>query len=123
MYTDRNTLEEYAYTGCFYKDESNPPKDGNLLDDSTDYKDIILNTKCDIQKTDNLFTSGVITMGYTIYFPMPVNDNEEEYIPKDLKPGVRFKGEMYGMSVDGMVIGVYPTEMHGCVAYIKGSDI
>lgn len=123
MYTDRNALKEYPYQGTFYKSEGKPSADGNLLDEGETYEIQILNTECDIQETNKLFNSGVITMGYTIYFPMPSIDGRSEHIPSELKPGVRFKSNMYGMDVDGMVIGVYPTEMHGCVAYIKGTDI
>lgn len=123
MYTDRNALKEYPYQGTFYKSESKPSDDGNLLNDGGVDDLEILCTECDIQETNKLFNSGVITMGYTIYFPMPVASSGNEYIPSELKPGVRFKSTMYGMDVDGMVIGVYPTEMHGCVAYIKGTDI
>lgn len=123
MYTDRNALKEYAYIGEFYTSEDSPSDDGNLLVDNVAKETIILSTECDIQETNKLFTSGVITMGYTIYFPMPTDDNGKEFIPNGLKPGVRFRSTMYNMTVDGMVIGVYPTQMHGCVAYIKGSDI
>lgn len=140
MYTDRNALKEYAYQGVFYRRELKPKEDGDLIGDdgdllgdndnsaSTDTEDeetevIILETECDIQETNKLFNSGVVTMGYTIYFPNPTNEEEEEVIPEGLVPGIRFRGKMYGMDVDGMVIGVYPTQMHGCVAYIKGTDI
>ena len=122
MYTDRNALEEYAYKGVFYKKETNIPTDGNLLEGDSEFETIILATECDIQETNKLFTSGVITMGYTVNFPTPT-ENGEERIPDCLKPGIRFRGDMYGMAVEGMVIGVYPTQMHGCVAYIKGTDI
>lgn len=123
MYTDRNALTEYAYMGTFYKDESVLPEDGNLLDGGDITETIILETKCDIQETNKLFNSGVITMGYTIYFPTPKDANGKENIPEGLKPGIRFRATMYNMAVDGTVIGVYPTQMHGCVAYIKGTDI
>lgn len=123
MYTDRNALTEYAYTGTFYKDENTPSEDGDLLGGGDVVETTILETKCDIQETNKLFNSGVITMGYTIYFPTPVDSDGNEMLPSELKPGVRFKATMYNMAVDGMVIGVYPTQMHGCVAYIKGTDI
>lgn len=126
MYTDRNALKEYAYNGVFYKKESKLQEDGDLLDEGDEVETIILETRCDIQETNKLFNSGVVTMGYTIYFPMPTQDDSaggEEYIPEGLEPGIRFRSKMYGMDVDGMVIGVYPTQMHGCVAYIKGTDI
>lgn len=123
MYTDRDALQEYAYPGTFYKKETIIPDDGNLLDNENEYESVILTTKCDIQETNKVFSSGVITMGYAIYFPTPTDNEGKERIPAGLKPGIRFRGEMYGMAVDGMVIGVYPTQMHGCVAYIKGTDI
>lgn len=140
MYTDRSALKEYAYNGVFYRKELTPKKDGDLIgddgdllgdtDNSTSSDTIdeetevtILETECDIQETNKLFNSGVVTMGYTIYFPNPTDEEGNEKIPEGLTPGIRFRGEMYGMAVDGMVIGVYPTQMHGCVAYIKGTDI
>lgn len=127
MYTDRKEMQEYAYNGVFYKTDVTIPDDGDLLGDDEAKEVIILETKCDIQETNKLFNSGVITMGYTIYFPMPTkldeNGNEVETIPDGLKPGIRFRGSLYDLAVEGMVIGVYPTQMHGCVAYIKGTDI
>ncbi len=123
MYTDRNALREYAYQGTFYEKASQPSGDGDLLGDDEEQETVILETECDIQETNKLFNSGVVTMGYTIYFPTPTDEDDAEYIPNRLKPGIRFRAEMYGMAVDGMVIGVYPTQMHGCVAYIKGTDI
>ena len=123
MYTDRSNLSEYPNKGYFYQSEDSLPEDGNLLSDNTTEETVILETVCDIQETNKLFNSGVVTMGYTLYFPMPKDDNGNEYIPEALKPGVRFRGGTFGMDVDGMVIGVYPTQMHGCVAYIKGTDV
>ncbi len=123
MYTDRSNLSEYPNKGYFYKTEDDLPEDGDLLEETTNEETVILETECDIQETNKLFNSGVITMGYTLYFPMPKDEEGKEYIPEDLKPGIRFRGSTFGMDVDGMVIGVYPTQMHGCVAYIKGTDI
>ncbi len=127
MYTDRSELKEYAFFGEFYKKSEEESEDGNLLDDGEETDIVILATECDIQETNKLFNSGVITMGYTIYFPNPITEtkdgSEEELIPEGLKPGIRFRGSLYGLDVDGMVIGVYPTQMHGCVAYVKGTDI
>lgn len=123
MYTDRNALEEYNYHGIFFRRESKIPEDGNLLEDSGEGETIIYETECDIQETNKLFNSGVLTMGYTIYFPTPQDKDKQERIPDGIKPGIRFRAEMYGMAIEGMVTGVYPTQMHGCVAYIKGTDI
>lgn len=123
MYTDRNALKEYAFKGEFYRREDNIPEDGDLLGETDRPDTVILRTVCDIQKTDKQFSSGVISMGYTVYFPMPTDNDGVESIPDGLKPGIRFRATMFDMAVDGMVIGVYPTQMHGCQVYIKGSDI
>ena len=63
----------------------------------------------------------------TIFFPTPTREKEdgsaEEYINDKLKPGIRFRATMYNLAVEGMVTGVYPTQMHGCTAEIKGTDV
>lgn len=123
MYTDRSRMIEYEYDGVFYLREHVIPSDGNLLAENNDKEVIIHKTKCDIQKTDKLFNSGVVSMGYNIYFPMPTNESGEDKLPKGLKIGIRFRGNICGLEVDGMVIGIEPTKLHGCVAYIKGTDI
>lgn len=120
MYTDRNTLIEFAYQGTFYRMEDNPSDDGDLIGgDQGDTEVVVLETECDIQETNKLFNSGTITLGYTVYFPLDINEG----MAIGLKPGVYFRSDMYGMAVSGMVIGVYPSQMGGCIAYIKGSDI
>lgn len=123
MYTDRNAMTEYEYDGVFYKNEEILPEDGDLLNSEQPHEVILYTTKCDIQKADKLFNSGVVSLGYNVYFPMPTHEDGSEFIPEGIKVGVRFRGILYGMAVDGMVIGIEPTKLHGCVAYIKGSDI
>lgn len=120
MYTDRNALIEFAYKGVFYKKVDSLSPDGDLIDGDTDgTEEVLLETDCDIQETNKLFSSGTITLGYTVYFPLDINEG----LAKDLKAGAYFRSDMYGMGVGGMVIGLYPSQMGGCVAYIKGSDI
>lgn len=148
MYSNHNILTEYEYDGVFYKVETSNPEDGDILgpddgdllgdeeqteEDAGETKDndstetILLEVKCDIQKTDNLITSGVITMGYDVFFPTPkgdIPDSIKPYVmPNGLVPGVRFRSVMYGMKIDGMVIGLFPSQMGGCLARIKGTDI
>ena len=36
MYTDRNSLDEYAYHGVFYRSEQKPKEDGDLIGDDGD---------------------------------------------------------------------------------------
>lgn len=122
MYTDRSQMVEYEYDGVFYLKERIIAPDGNLLTED-DREVVVHKTKCDIQKTDKLLNAGVVSMGYSIYFPMPVDESGEEKLPKGLKIGIRFRGDICGLDVDGMVIGIEPTKLHGCVAYIRGTDI
>ena len=103
MYVDRNALQEYPYHGVFYIPIDDLPEDGGLLNDNGSQEEVVLETICDIQETNKVFSSGVITSGYTIFFPTPTR--------------------MYNLAVEGMVTGVYPTQMHGCTAYIKGTDV
>lgn len=93
MYTDRNSLDEYAYHGMFYRSEQKPKEDGDLIGNDGDMlgdtdtsagesetenvETIIFETDCDIQETNKLFNSGVVTLGYTIYFPMPTKEGED----------------------------------------------
>ena len=146
MYSNRNILTEYEFYGVFYKVETPTPKDGDILgpdngdllaDDAGDAEKeeeaeeaketVLLEVKCDIQRTDNLISSGVITMGYDIFFPTPKGDIPESIkpyvMPNGLVPGVRFRSSMYGLKIDGMVIGLFPSQMGGCLARIKGTDI
>lgn len=146
MYSNRNILTEYEFYGVFYKVETPTPEDGDILgpdngdlladdvgdaekeEDAEEAKEtVLLEVKCDIQRTDNLISSGVITMGYDIFFPTPKGDIPESIkpyvMPNGLVPGVRFRSSMYGLKIDGMVIGLFPSQMGGCLARIKGTDI
>ena len=65
MYTDRNSLDEYAYHGMFYRSEQKPKEDGDLIGNDGDMlgdtdtsagesetenvETIIFETDCDIQ--------------------------------------------------------------------------
>lgn len=118
MYIDRNALIEYAYQGTFYRVDDHKSPDGDLIGgDQSEEETVILETECDIQETRKAFATDVIKKEYTVYFQLG-----EEGLPQDLKPGIYFRSEMYGMGIDGMVTGVYPTQM-GCTAYISGTDV
>lgn len=82
MYTDRSNLSEYPNKGYFYQSEDSLPEDGNLLGEETTEETVILETVCDIQETNKLFNSGVVTMGYTLYFPLPQDEEGNECVPK-----------------------------------------
>ena len=112
-YIDRN-IEEYPYRGGFYAytvDTSLP------LDQQVEEKVTILETECDIQEAGSNVTGGITNASFSVYFPF----DPDGKMP--VRRGHQFYGEMYGMPVDGEVIGIFPTQMGGCVAYIKDKDV
>lgn len=114
MLVDRNEIEEYPFDGAFYKygiDESKP------LDQQIEEPILVLSTKCDIQESQKSDASGNITASFNIYFPF----DKEVGIP--ITRGMTFKGSIYGLEVNGEVIGVFPTQLGGCVCYIKDKDV
>ena len=112
MNADRTLLEEYAYEGEFYRST----RMGNGLLDETENEVIVLRTKCDIQESSRSNVHGFANASFGIYFPI----NKDEKI--QVRRGDSFRGSIYGMVVEGEVTGVFPSQLGGCVAYIKEFD-
>lgn len=112
-YIDRD-IEEYPYWGEFYRTEF----DMNLpLDQRVPMKVTVLDTECDIQEAGSNVTGGITNASFSIYFPFDTGGT------MPVRRGNFFRGEMYRMVVDGEVIGVFPTQLGGCVAYLKDKDV
>lgn len=114
MYIDRNEIEEYPFDGAFYTygvDDSKP------LEEQVEEEILILATKCDIQESQKSDASGNITASFNVYFPF------EKETGIAVTRGMTFKGNIYGLEVNGEVIGVFPTQMGGCTCYIKDKDV
>lgn len=114
MFIDRSLLEDYPFDGAFYKygvDESLP------LDQQEETEILVLETKCDIQESQKSEASGNITASFNVYFPF---DKEKGVA---VQRGMKFRGAIYGLEVNGTVIGVFPTQMGGCVCYISDKDV
>lgn len=114
MIIDRTLFEEYPFEGAFYDygvDESKP------LDEQTEEEILILKTKCDIQESQKSDASGNITATFNVYFPFDKTKGIE------LKRGMTFKGSMYGLQVNGKIIGLFPTQSGGCACYIQDLDV
>lgn len=114
MVVDESMLEEYPFFGKFYTygiDESKP------LDQQVEEEILLLETRCDIQEASKNNSSGFVNASFNIYFPFDISTEI------NLKRGVSFYGTMYGMEVNGEVIGLFPTQMGGCVCYIKDFDV
>jgi hypothetical protein len=113
MIVDSTLLEEYAYEGEFYRLEI--PSGGSLIDREPK-RVVVLRTKCDIQESSRSNVHGFSNATFGIYFPR----NKEEDIK--IRRGDSFRGSIYGMLVEGEVTGVFPSQLGGCVAYVKEFD-
>ena len=113
MVIDRTLLEEYPYEGEFYRLEF--PSGGSLIDREPK-RVVVLQTKCDIQESSRSNVHGFANATFGIYFPI---DKEQDI---EIKRGDSFRGSIYGMKVEGEVTGIFPSQLGGCVAYIKEFD-
>lgn len=114
MIVDRNILDEYPFEGAFYEygvDESKP------LDEQVEEEILILDTKCDIQYSSKSDANGVITAGFNVYFPF----NKEVGVL--IKRGMTFKGNAYGLVVNGRVISVSPSQLGGVECFVEDLDV
>ena len=112
MVIDRTLLEEFPYEGEFYRTEVT----GEGLLDREENEVVILHTICDIQESSRSNVHGFANATFGIYFPI---DKEQDI---EIKRGDSFRGSIYGMKVEGEVTGIFPSQLGGCVAYIKEFD-
>lgn len=112
-YIDRDEPHEYPYQGVFKRksiDTSVP------LNQRTDEPVEILSTECDIMESSHPMSGILATADYAVYFP--VSDSESV----EIKRGDTFEADFRGVNVKGNVIGVFPSQLDGCTAYIKVID-
>ena len=111
MYIDREILREYPFEGEFYYvgiDESLP------LEERVEQEIVTLATPCDIQQASNSTRTNFISATYAIYIPF---DKDSEKVT--IRRGDLFRADMYGLMVDGKVIGVFPSQLGGITVYIE----
>lgn len=109
MIVDRNITQEYPFDGTFYRfgiDESKP------LDEQVEEEILIFETKCDIQESTSTVTNGNIIATFDVYFPF----DKEKGI--NIKRGYTFRGEMFGLVVDGIIDGIFPSQLGGCQVHL-----
>ena len=114
MIIDRDPLDEYPFDGYFYDygvDDSKP------LDEQVEEEYLILHTKCDIQPAQESDSGGIITNSFNVYFPFDVKTEKLK-----LKRGLIFKGNAYGLTVNGTLISAVPSQMGGVECYVKDLD-
>lgn len=115
MFIDRTELQEYPYVGRFYRTgvvNSTP------LMEQQDNKTFILEVRCDITETSHYRHANFVEASFAIYFP--IKCEEMEII---VKRGDIFEADQYGLGVNGKVIGVFPSQLHGCVVYVNDTDV
>ena len=114
MIVNMELINEYPFDGEFFEmviDNSLP------LLERKPVKKVLLTTKCDIQEAQKSESKGATNAKYNVYFPF----NKDEGV--SIRRGVSFKGSMYGIEVEGNVIGVFPTQLGGCSCYIGDSGV
>lgn len=115
-YIDRDELQDYPFTGTFYKSEINTDLD---LDQQVEKEVVIAEVVCDIQEESNFRSTVTAKAVYGVYVPF---DSEEGVVP--VQRGNMFRGYQYGMLVSGVVIGVFPSQLGTFDNYTeRGSDV
>lgn len=115
MYIDHNITQDYPYYGYFYTievDESKP------LDERTEEKVVLFETVCDITESSHSWSRNFIWSKYAVYFPY---DKESDQIK--IKMGDLFEADVHGLTVNGKVVGVFPSQLGGITVYIQDTDV
>lgn len=115
MYIDRNILQEFPHYGYFYTLEID---DDAPLDQQTEQKVIFFETPCDITESSHSWSTNFIWAKYAVYFPFDPEVDELE-----IKLGDLLEADMYGMRVNGKVVGVFPSQLGGVTVYVQDTDV
>lgn len=115
-YIDKNELQDYPFTGVFYKSVIDKTKP---LSQQVEEEVIIAEVVCDIQEGANFRATVTSKAVYEIYVPF---DSDEGVVP--VQRGNMFRGSQYGLVVAGKVIGVFPSQLGTFDNYTdKGGDV
>lgn len=98
------------------EEETTSEEDGSSDSDEV----VILATPCDIQQNTAIFAGTSITRGYKVYFPF---NPDIATLSEELKPGILFRGEAYGLTIAGTVLDPVASTLGGCMVEIRGTDI
>jgi len=115
-YIDRNELQDFPFTGKFYKSAINKT---NPLTEQVETEVTIAEVVCDIQEDANFRATATAKAVYAVYVPF---DSDTTEIP--VQRGHMFKGYQYGLLVSGKVIGVFPSQLGTFDNYTeRGSEV
>lgn len=114
MMIDRTLIEEYPFDGEFYEmtvDTSLPPSQ------RVETEVVLLSTECDIQEAQKGESDGATNAKFNVYYPFDKTKGV------NIRRGVSFRGSMYGVKVEGKVIGLFPSQLGGCGCYIGDTSV
>ena len=115
-YIDRDELQDYPFTGTFYKSVIDKTKP---LTQQVETEVVIADVVCDIQEDANFRATATAKAVYAVYVPF---DSDITEIP--VQRGHMFRGNQYGLLVAGKVIGVFPSQLGTFENYTeRGSDV
>lgn len=115
MYIDRNIPTDYPYYGQFYRIDI----DRDLpLDEQTEQKVVVFETECDITESSHSWSRNFIWAKYAVYFPYNKDTDEIK-----VKMGDLFESTINGMTINGKVVGVFPSQLNGVTCYVQDTDV
>ena len=105
-------FRRYPFHGAFYKyavDESKP------LDEQVEEEILIFETVCSIQRRAGLRQANLVVADFNIRFPLELNPDATGTVDKYLDCGVRrgytFRGEFYGVTIEGQIEMIEPSQL------------
>ena len=111
---------EYPYTGAFYTYETDEDKP---LDERVPEEVLVFETVCDIQRRGKMGGAGMLAADYVVFFPLELNPDAtgtvDKYGPIKVRRGMKFRGECYGYTAEGVVEFVRVSQLGGCSCDIK----
>lgn len=113
-------IEKYPFFGGFYTYEVN---EDAPLDERVPQEMLVFDTKCDIQRRGKLGGNGMLAADYVVFFPLEENPNatglKDKYGPIKVRRGMRFRGEAYGYTAEGVVEFIRPSQLGMCSVDVK----
>lgn len=105
-------FRKYPFHGAFYRyaiDES------KLLDEQTEEEILVYETDCNILRRAGLRQANLVVADYNIRFPLEQNPEAKGTIDlyKDcgVRRGYTFRGEFYGVTIEGQVEMIEPSQL------------
>lgn len=106
------SFRKYPYHGAFYRyaiDESKP------LDEQVEEEILVYETDCNILRRSGLRQSNLVVADYNVRFPLEPNPGAQGtsdlYKDCGVRRGYTFRGSFYGITVEGQVEMIEPSQL------------